>query len=59
MPSYILIKSMLILIIITKIIIIVVMIMTVNHLQTNHFDPAGVKEIADSVTNRWQNLVTR
>ena len=28
-------------------------------LQTNHFDPAGVKEIADSVTNRWQNLVTR
>ena len=28
-------------------------------LQTNHFDPAGVKDIADSVTNRWQNLVTR
>jgi len=28
-------------------------------LQTNHFDPAGVKEIADNVTNRWQNLVTR
>ncbi|XP_023330642.1 triple functional domain protein isoform X4 [Eurytemora carolleeae] len=28
-------------------------------LQLNHFDPAGVKEIADSVTNRWQNLVTR
>ena len=28
-------------------------------LQTNHFDPAGVKEVADSVTNRWQNLVTR
>ena len=22
-------------------------------LQTNHFDPAGIKEIADSVTNRW------
>jgi hypothetical protein len=21
-------------------------------LQTNHFDPAGIKEIADSVTNR-------
>ena len=28
-------------------------------LQTNHFDPASVKDIADSVTNRWQNLVTR
>ena len=28
-------------------------------LQKNHFDPAGVKDIADSVTARWQNLVTR
>lgn len=23
-------------------------------LQTNHFDPAGVKDIADSVTNRYE-----
>ena len=28
-------------------------------LQKNHFDPSGVKDIADSVTARWQNLVTR
>merc|ERR1712083_794603 len=28
-------------------------------LSTNHYDPASVKEVADSVTNRWQNLVTR
>ena len=28
-------------------------------LQKNHFDPTGVKDIADSVTARWQNLVTR
>ena len=26
-------------------------------LQTNHFDPTGVKDIADSVTNRLDELI--
>lgn len=28
-------------------------------LNANHYDPKSVKEIADSVTTRWQQLVTR
>merc|ERR1712223_970424 len=28
-------------------------------LNNNHYDPKGVKDIADGVTGRWQQLVTR
>ena len=28
-------------------------------LTNNHYDPESVREIADGVTSRWQQLVTR
>ena len=28
-------------------------------LNNNHYDPKAVKDIADGVTGRWQQLVTR
>ena len=28
-------------------------------LTNNHYDPSRVREISDSVTSRWQDLVTR
>ena len=30
-----------------------------NLLSGHHYDPGRVREVADSVTSRWQNLVTR